>query len=60
MKILMKEKVLELLKSNNEPMQAGQIAKELGVDKAEVDKAMKVLAKEGLITSPIRCKWTAV
>jgi len=56
----MKEKVLELLKSNNEPMQAGQIAKELGVDKAEVDKAMKVLAKEGLITSPIRCKWTAV
>jgi len=55
----MKDKVLKLLQETKEPMGAGQIAKVLDADKAEVDKAMKLLAKEGLIVSPIRCKWTA-
>ncbi|MCL2556059.1 MAG: transcriptional regulator [Firmicutes bacterium] len=54
----MKDKVLEILKNSQEPMQAGQIAKLLDADKIEVDKAMKALAKEGAIVSPIRCKWT--
>jgi len=55
----MKEQVLEVLKQSSEPMQAGQIAKVLNADKTEVDKAMKALAKEGAIVSPVRCKWTA-
>lgn len=50
-----KEQVLELLKSKNEPMKAGEIAEALGVDKKEVDKAIKALKEEGNIISPKRC-----
>lgn len=38
-----KDKVLELLKNNAEPMKAGEIAENLGIDKKEIDKAIKTL-----------------
>ena len=54
-----KEKVLQVLKEAGEPLNAGKIAEISGIDRKEVDKAMKVLKEEGAIVSPVRCKWTA-
>ena len=41
-----------------EPLNAGKIAELSGLDRKDVDKAMKELKAEGAITSPVRCKWT--
>ena len=40
-----------------EPLNAGKIAELSGIDRKEVDKAMKQLKEEGAIVSPVRCKW---
>jgi len=53
----MKEKVLETMKQASEPLNAGKIAELSGLDRKEVDKAMKELKAEGAIVSPVRCKW---
>jgi len=53
----MNEKVLELMKEAGKPVSAGELVKQFGLDKTEVDAAFKDLKKEGLITSPERCKW---
>lgn len=52
-----KEKVLATMKKAGEPMNAGKIAELSGIDRKEVDKAMKQLKEEGAIVSPVRCKW---
>ena len=52
-----KEKVLQVMKEAGEPVNAGQIAELSGIDRKEVDKAMKQLKEEGAIVSPVRCKW---
>lgn len=52
-----KEKVLEIMKQAGEPMNAGKIAEISGLDRKEVDKAMKTLKEEGTIVSPKRCYW---
>ena len=52
-----KNKVLETMKKAAEPLNAGKIAELSGLDRKEVDKAMKELKEEGLIVSPVRCKW---
>ena len=51
------EKVLETLKAAGKPLKAGEIAEASGLDKKEVDKAMKVLKTEEKIVSPKRCFW---
>jgi len=51
------EKVLETLIAIGKPMKAGEIAEASGMDKKEVDKAMKVLKTEGKIVSPKFCYW---
>lgn len=51
------EKVLEVMKSAGKAMKAGEIAEAAGMDKKEVDKAMKVLKTEGKIESPKVCFW---
>ena len=53
-----KEKVLATMKAAGEPLNAGKIAELSGIDRKEVDKAMKQLKEEGAIVSPVRCKWT--
>jgi biotin operon repressor len=40
-----------------QPLNAGKIAELSGLDRKEVDKAMKELKEEGAIVSPVRCKW---
>ena len=52
-----KEKVLQVMKEAGEPLNAGKIAEIAGIDRKEVDKAMKQLKEEGAIISPVRCKW---
>lgn len=52
-----KEKVLQVMKESGEPLNAGKIAELSGIDRKEVDKAMKQLKEEGSIVSPVRCKW---
>ena len=52
------QKVLEALKKSAEPMSAGELAEKTGIDRKEVDKAMKALKDSGKITSPRRCYWT--
>lgn len=49
--------VLETMKKAGSAMSAGQIAEASGVDRKEVDKAMKQLQKDGRIVSPKRCYW---
>ena len=52
-----KEKVLATMKEAGAPLNAGKIAELSGLDRKEVDKAMKELKDEGAIVSPVRCKW---
>ena len=52
-----KEKVLATMVEAGEPLNAGKIAELSGIDRKEVDKAMKQLKEEGAIISPVRCKW---
>lgn len=51
------EKVLNAMKAAGKPLKAGEIAAASGLDKKEVDKAMKVLKTEGKIESPKVCYW---
>ncbi len=51
------DKVLIAMSSAGKPLKAGEIAELSGLDKKEVDKAMKVLKKEEKIASPKRCYW---
>lgn len=51
------EAVLATMKENGAPMSAGQIATATGIDRKEIDKAMKKLKADGSIVSPVRCKW---
>jgi predicted transcriptional regulator len=53
----MESKVLKVMKDAGRPMKATEIAEAMGVDKKEVDKAMKPLKQTGAITSPKNCYW---
>ena len=52
-----KEKVLAAMNEAGVPVNAGTIVELSGLDRKEVDKAMKELKDEGAIVSPVRCKW---
>ncbi|CDN31293.1 hypothetical protein BN938_1199 [Mucinivorans hirudinis] len=56
----MEEKVLAALQAAEKPLKAAEIAVQLGVEKVDVDKAIKKLVKEGKANSPIRCAYAAV
>lgn len=49
------DKVLNTLKTTGKPMKAGEIADASGIDKKEVEKAIKQLVKVDKVHSPIRC-----
>ncbi|NJE62290.1 HTH domain-containing protein [Thermococcus sp. 21S7] len=49
------EVVFKVLKEAGKPLKSKEIAELAGIDKKEVDKAIKVLKKEGKIISPKRC-----
>ena len=52
-----REKVLATMKEAGQPLNADKIAELSGLDRKEVDAAMKKLKAEGAIVSPVRCKW---
>ncbi len=47
--------VLETIKQNGKPMKAGEIATASGLEKKDVEKAIKTLVKEEKLHSPVRC-----
>ncbi|MEG0998092.1 MAG: MarR family transcriptional regulator [Clostridiales bacterium] len=49
------EKILKALKDSGEPMRPGAIAEVTGLEKKDLDKAIKELKKEEKICSPKRC-----
>jgi len=51
--------VLEAMKEEAIPLNAGQIVELTNLDRKVVDKAMTVLKADELITSPKRCYWQA-
>ena len=51
------EKVLEIMRAEGEPLNAGKIVDLGGFDRKDVDKAMTQLKKEEKIVSPKRCFW---
>ncbi len=53
-----KEKVLEIMRAEGQPLNAGKIAELGALDRKVVDKAMAQLKKEERIVSPKRCYWT--
>jgi len=52
------EKVLEVMRAEGQPLNAGKIAELGGLERKAVDKAMAQLKKEEKIVSPKRCYWT--
>jgi len=52
-----KELVLDAMKKAGVPLNAGKIAELTGLDRKEVDKAMKQLKAEEAIVSPKVCFW---
>ncbi len=50
----LKDQIVDLLKKS-EPLKGGEIAEKLGVEKKDVDKAIKILKKEEAVISPKRC-----
>jgi len=52
-----KELVLEAMKKAGVPVNAGKLVDLTGLDRKEVDKAMKQLKIDGLIESPKVCFW---
>jgi predicted Zn-ribbon and HTH transcriptional regulator len=53
-----KEKILEVMRAEGQPLNAGKIAELGDLDRKAVDKAMAQLKKEEKIVSPKRCYWT--
>jgi biotin operon repressor len=49
--------ILDAMKKAGKPLSAGQIAEITGIDRKEVDKAMKSLKTESKIESPKVCYW---
>ena len=52
-----KEQVLNAMREEGAPVNAGKIAEMTGLDRKVVNKAFADLKKEGAIVSPVRCKW---
>ena len=51
------EKILETIQKAGKPVSAGQIVELSGIERKEVDKAMKKLKTAGKISSPKNCYW---
>lgn len=51
--------VLNALKTADKPLKGGEIAEKTGLDKKDVDKALKELKKQGAVESPKVCFYTA-
>ncbi len=55
-----KDLVYRVIEKSDKPLKGGEIADATGIDKKEVDKALKKLVAEGKINSPARCFYAQV
>lgn len=55
-----KDRVLEVFKNSGEVLRPGEVGETLGLEKKDLDKAIKVLKEEGKIYSPKRCFYQIV
>ena len=55
-----KELVFKAIENAGKPVKGGEIADATGIDKKDIDKAIKKLVAEGKINSPIRCFYAPV
>jgi transcription initiation factor TFIIIB Brf1 subunit/transcription initiation factor TFIIB len=55
-----KELVFNAIEKAGKPVKGGEIADATGIDKKEIDKAIKKLVAEGKINSPVRCFYAPV
>jgi len=55
-----KELVFKAIEDAGKPVKGGEIAVATGIDKKEIDKAIKKLVTEGKINSPIRCFYAPI
>ncbi len=55
-----KEIVFNAIENAGKPVKGGEIAEATGIDKKEIDKAIKKLVTEGKINSPQRCFYAPV
>lgn len=53
------EKVLAAIKGAGVPVNASKVVELTGLDKKDVEKAMKALKDSNAIVSPKRCYWEA-
>ena len=51
-----KQQILEAMKKAGEPLNAGKIAEQTGLDRKVVDKTMTAMKKDDTIVSHVRCK----
>lgn len=51
------KKVLAALKAAGGPVAPKQIAQSAGLDSKQVSEIIKGLKAQGLVESPVRCKW---
>ena len=52
-----KETILKAMKKAGESLSAGKVSELTGLDRKVVDKAFAEMKKDGIIVSPVRCKW---
>lgn len=50
-----KEKVVQALQASMEPLNTKGLIEATGLEKTQVEKAIKELRKEGIVDSPKRC-----
>ena len=55
-----KELVFKAIENAGKPVKGGEIADATGIDKKEIDKAIKKLVSDGRINSPVRCFYAPV
>ena len=51
------ELILDAMRKEGVPLNAGKVAELTGLDRKVVDKAFAAMKKDGTIVSPVRCKW---
>jgi endonuclease V-like protein UPF0215 family len=54
-----KEKVFKAMQKSGKALRTGEVAELAGIDKKDVEKAIKQLSTEGKVFSPVRCFWQA-
>ncbi len=49
------ETIIKAFKNSGKPMRTGEVVEKTGLEKKDVEKAIKKMKEEGLLHSPKRC-----